>query len=167
MKKLNKHFIDYHFLIPHSFHLLQLLDHGIFASFKRVFKNTQCNDTQNKVKKQLICGLIVLYQVCSPAHIRSSFWRARFEMNYINGILTINIQVQTWLTQRNSPNTNIKEKSFIYKSLKKKKRIRTAMKGETKKKKKEREKSANKRQRIEEKHEVEDEVIVTNNDNDK
>jgi hypothetical protein len=61
MKKLNKHFIDYHFLVSHSSYLLQLLDCGIFASFKRVFKNTQCNDTQNKVKKLLICELIVLY----------------------------------------------------------------------------------------------------------
>jgi hypothetical protein len=34
MKKLNKHFIDYYFLVPHSFHLSQLLDRGIFASFK-------------------------------------------------------------------------------------------------------------------------------------
>jgi hypothetical protein len=110
-----------------------------------VFKNIQCNNTQNKVKRQLICGLIAFHQVYSPAHIRSSFWKAEFEMNYINKISTINIQVQTWLTQRNSPNTNIKEKSFIYKSLKKKKRIRIVMKGETKKEKKEKEKSANKR----------------------
>jgi hypothetical protein len=43
-------------------------------------------------------------------------------MNYINGIPTINIQVQTWLTQQNSLNTNIKEESFIYESLKKKKK---------------------------------------------
>jgi hypothetical protein len=71
------------------------------------------------------------------------------------------------LTQRNSPNTNIKEKSFIYKSLKKKKRIKTVRKGETKKEKKEKEKSANKRQRIKEKHKVENEMIVTNNDDDK
>jgi hypothetical protein len=126
----------------------QYHDHGIFASFKQVFKNTQYNNTQNKVKRQLICGLIVLHQVCSPAHIRSSFWRAGFKMNYINRIPTINIQVQTWLTQRNSPNTNIKEESFIYESLKKKKRTRTIMKGETKKEKKEKKKSANKRQRI-------------------
>jgi hypothetical protein len=69
MRKLNKHFIDYHFFVPHLSHLLQPLDYGIFASFKRVFKNTQCNDTQNKVKRQLICGLIALHQVYSPAHI--------------------------------------------------------------------------------------------------
>jgi hypothetical protein len=118
MRELNKHFINYYFLVPHLFHFLQLLDRSIFASFKRVFKNTQCNNTQNKVKRRLIHGLIMLHQVCSPAYIRSSFWRAGFKMNYINGIPTINIQVQTWLTQRNSPNTNIKEKSFIYESLK-------------------------------------------------
>jgi hypothetical protein len=95
MRKLNKHFIDYHFFVLHSFHFSQLLDHGIFASFKQVFKNTQCNDTQNKVERWLIRGLIVLHQVYSLAHIRSSFWRARFEMNYIDRIPTINIQVQT------------------------------------------------------------------------
>jgi hypothetical protein len=91
MKELNKHFIDYHFLVSHSSYLSQLLDRGIFVLFKWEFKNTQCNDTQNKVKRRLIRGLIVLHQVCSPAHIRSSFWRAGFEMNYIDGIPTINI----------------------------------------------------------------------------
>jgi hypothetical protein len=88
-------------------------------------------------------------------------------MNYIDGIPTINIQVQTWLTQQNSLNTNIKEESFIYESLKKKKKTRTFMKRETKKEKKEKERSANERQRIKEKHEVEDKVIVTNNDDNK
>jgi hypothetical protein len=66
-------------------------------------------------------------------------------MNYINRIPTINIQVQTWLIQRNSFNMNIKEKSFIYKLLKKKKRTKIVIKGETKKEKKEREKFTNKR----------------------
>jgi hypothetical protein len=60
-------------------------------------------------------------------------------MNYIDGIPTINIQVQTWLTQRNSPNTNIKEESFIYESLKKKKRIRIIMKGDKERKERKRE----------------------------
>jgi hypothetical protein len=133
MRELNKHFIDYHFLVSHSSHLSQPLDRGIFALFKRVFKNTQCNNMQNKVGRWLIRGLIALYQVCSPAHIRSSFWRARFEMNYIDGIPTINIYVQTWLTQQNSLNTNIKKESFIYELLKKKKRTRIVMKRETKK----------------------------------
>jgi hypothetical protein len=49
------------------------------------------------------------------------------------------------LIQQNLFNINIKEKSFIYKSLKKKKKIKTIMKGETKKEKKEKKKSANKR----------------------
>jgi hypothetical protein len=66
-------------------------------------------------------------------------------MNYIDGILIINIQDQTWLTQRNSLNTNIKEENFVYKSLKKKKKKKIIMKVKTKKKKKEKEKSANKR----------------------
>jgi hypothetical protein len=64
-----------------------------------VFKNTQYNNTQNKVGRRLIRGLIALHQVYSPAYIQSLFWKVKFEMNYIDRIPTINIQVQTWLTQ--------------------------------------------------------------------
>ena len=45
LQDLKKHFINYHFLIPHSSHLTQPLDRGIFSSFKWVFKITQYNDT--------------------------------------------------------------------------------------------------------------------------
>jgi hypothetical protein len=69
----NKHFINYHFFVPHSFYLSQLLNRNIFASFKQVFKNIQCNNTQNKVERRLIHGLIALRQVCIPAHIRFLF----------------------------------------------------------------------------------------------
>ena len=49
LQALSKHSIDFHFLVPHSSHITQPLDQGIFSVFKRRFKSTHCYDTNNKV----------------------------------------------------------------------------------------------------------------------
>jgi len=133
LKDLSKYHIDYHFLVPHSSHITQPLDRGIFSFFKRVFKNVSCDDTTNKVGRRMMRGLIALTQVCTPPSIRSSFWRAGMEMNYEDGKPIVTVNVETWLVQRNSPQSDLKEETFINDNLKKRSRTKTAMKGMTKK----------------------------------
>lgn len=133
LKALSQHQIFYHFLPPHSSHITQPLDRGLFSYHKRVFKNTQCDDTKNKVGRRLMRGLIALSSVCVFSNLRSSFWRAGMELNYNEGKPLIHINSQTWLIQLRSPNSELKEEHFVDETLKKRKRVKTVMKGLTKK----------------------------------
>lgn len=135
LAELSKHSIDHHFLPPHSSHITQPLDRGILSSFKRVFKNEQCTETTNKVGRRMMRGLNALTKVCTPSNTRSSFWRAGIELNYEDSKPVITVNVETWLVQRNAPQSDLKEESFINNNLKKRARAKTVMKGQTKKEK--------------------------------
>ena len=80
----------------------------------------------------MIRGLIAFTQVCIPASMKFSFWRTRIKLNYEERKPQITVQVQTWLTQRNSPESDTKEEYFINTNLKKRKRTKTVIKGLTK-----------------------------------
>ena len=157
LRVLGEHFIDYHFLLPHSSHITQPLDRGIFSYFKRVFKTTHNNDTQNKVGRRIMRGLNALSQVCTPGNIRSSYWRAGFELNYDDGKPSVTVNAETWLVQKNSPQTDVKEEFFINSAMKKRARTKTAFKGLTKK-----EKAENKKKKRKESEKEEEKTKETN-----
>lgn len=149
LKELSVKFIDYHYLVPHNSHVTQPLDRGIFSFHKRIFKNTPSPDTENKVGKRIMRGLIAMSHVCTPAHIRSSFWRAGIELNYIEGKPVLTMNLNTWLTQRNSPASELKEEFFVDEQQKKRARTKTVMKGFTKKEQKEKDKREKDKQLLE------------------
>jgi len=94
-------------------------------------------------------GLIAMSHVCTPAHIRSSFWRAGIELNYIEGKPVLTMNLNTWLTQRNSPASELKEEFFVDEQQKKRARTKTVMKGFTKKEQKEKDKREKDKQLLE------------------
>ena len=62
----------------------------------------------------------------------------------------LKVNVNTWLTQKNSPNTEVKEEFFIDKSLQKWKRVQTSTHGVTKKEQQQKEENEEKQRQIEE-----------------
>ncbi len=137
LKKLSEHSIDYHFLVPHSSHLTQPLDRGIFSSMKARFKTVQCPTIENKLARRLMKGLIALDEKTSSAAIIGAFVHAGIVLSYSEGKPSVRVAVRTWLTQQTSPQTEIKEDHYA--SLQKstsnssRKRTRTAAQGLTQK----------------------------------
>ncbi len=83
----NQNNIDICLMPPHTTHVLQPLDVGIFNSFKagyrRAIQNPALNDvtfmglnaaTSNRIK-MLARALVANQHACSPANIRRSFWK--------------------------------------------------------------------------------------------
>ena len=62
----------------------------------------------------------------------------------------LKVNVNTWLTQKNTPNTEVKEEFFIDKSLQKQKRVQTSTHGTTKKEQQQKEENEEKWRQIEE-----------------
>ena len=71
------------FLIVLTLFNLSIIEFSHFT--KWVFKNTHCQDTENKVRRWTMKELIVISHVTTPAHIRSSFWRGGIKLNYNAG----------------------------------------------------------------------------------
>ena len=62
----------------------------------------------------------------------------------------LKVNVNTWLTQKNTPNTEVKEEFFIGKSLQKRKRVQTSTHGMTKKEQQQKEENEEKQRQMEE-----------------
>ena len=62
----------------------------------------------------------------------------------------LKVNVNTWLTQKNSPNTEVKEEFFIDKSLQTQKRVQTTTHGMTKKEQQQKEENEEKQRQMEE-----------------
>ena len=87
--------------------------------------------------KRVMQGLIAYNQATNFVSIQSSYWRAGIELNYDNGKPVLKVNINTWLVQRNSPNSNVKREFFINKTLKKQARVKTSVFGLTKKQQRE------------------------------
>ena len=124
-QELSKVHIDHHFLVPHSSHLTQPLDWGIFSSFKKILPSTQSLDTNNKVGKWMMHGLASLQKSATFSSIQNSFYWAGTELNYDNGVPDIVVDVETWLVQKNSPESILKEEYFAMQQKRKRKRVNT------------------------------------------
>ena len=66
---LQEHHIAFHFLPPHSSHITQPLDWGIFSSLNSFFKMTHYDGIENSVAKRIMHGLIALQQMSHFASI--------------------------------------------------------------------------------------------------
>jgi len=133
LEKLSKHHIDHHILIAHSSHITQPLDRGIFSAHKKIFKSVKSKDTKNKFGNRLMRGLKALEKAATFSNARSSFWRAGLELNYEKEIPRVVMNVETWLTQRNSPDSVDKEEAFMAKQSSTPIRVTTACWGSTQK----------------------------------
>ena len=74
----------------------------------------------------------------------SSYWQVGIELNYVEGKPVLKVNVNIWLTQKNTPNTEVKEEFFIDKSLQKQKRVQTSTHGPTKKEQQQKEENEEK-----------------------
>ena len=103
-------------------------------------------------------GLKALAQATNFVTIRNSYYQSGIELNFNDGKPEVKVNVNKWLTQRNSPQTEDKEEHFINTALMKWKRVETSMYGKTKKQKKDEEKQAQKaRSEAKEMGEIEEE----------
>ena len=127
--------ISYHYFVPHSSHLSQPLDRGIFSYYKRIYAAKKIAEIKNVVAKRIIKGLEALDEVTTFRRCRASFWRAGIELNYEENKPKITVNIQAILSQRNSPNTATKEAAFVDKKLMKRKRTDTGKFGFTKEEK--------------------------------
>ena len=109
--------IDHHFFLAHSSHLSQPLDRGIFSYQKRIYSTKKIADIKNAIAKRILTGLEALDEATTFRKCRSSFWRAGMELNYEDNKPKVTVNVNTILSQRNSPVTATKEESFVNKNL--------------------------------------------------
>ena len=129
LKQLSKHCIEHHFLLPHSSHLTQPLDRGVFSAHKQILKRTRFNDTDNRVANRVVAGLKALHRASDFVTVQGSFWRAGLQLRHLGGKPWVKLNVETWLTQDTSPQSGLKEALFVEMGEKKEKRLRTAIRG--------------------------------------
>ena len=111
---------------------------------------TRYDGIENSVGKRIMHGLIAHQQVSHFASMWNSYWQSGIELNYVEGKPVLKVNVNTWLTQKNTPNTEVKEEFFIDKSLQKQKRVQTSTHGATKKEQQQKEENEEKQKWIEE-----------------
>ena len=62
LRGLQKHHISFHFLPPHSSHITQPLNRGIFSAMKQHLRKVHFDGVENAVAKRVMQGLIAYNQ---------------------------------------------------------------------------------------------------------
>ena len=103
LEALSKHHILFHFLVPHSSHLTQPLDCGVFSYFKQTYPNFKAPTIKNKMARQIVRGWDCLESHCTTVKIHHSFTRAGIILEFKEKVPTIRVDVNKWLTAQITP----------------------------------------------------------------
>ena len=105
-------------------------------------------------------GLASLQKSATFSSIQNSFYWAGIKLNYDNGVPDIVVDVETWLVQKNSPESILKEEYFAMQQKRKRKRVNTKHHGHTMKERKEQAKQKEKEPKGKEKEDIENSEVV-------